>query len=50
MMKKPNYYRIMQWVVFAPLLVPLCLILGAIDGIHHTVEKVIQQIKTDVVS
>jgi hypothetical protein len=49
-MKKPNYYRIMQWVVFAPLLVPICLIVGAVDGIQHAVEKVIQQIKTDVTS
>lgn len=49
-MKKLNYYRIFQWVVFAPLLIPLCLVMGALDGIQHTIEKVINQIKVDASS
>lgn len=49
-MKKMNYYRILQWVLFSPLLVPLCIVMGALEGIQHTMAKVIQQIKSDVAS
>ncbi|WP_165795901.1 MULTISPECIES: hypothetical protein [Siphonobacter] len=49
-MKKLNHYRLLQWVVFSPILIPLCLVMGAIEGIQTTFGKVIHQIKTDVAS
>ena len=49
-MRKLNHYRIIQWVVFMPLIVPLCLISGIIEGLSITFERIVEQIKMDVAS
>ncbi len=47
-MKNLNHYRLLQWIIFSPILIPICILTGAWEGIQHTFGKVVQQIKTDV--
>lgn len=49
-MKKLNYHRIIQWVMFMPIILPLSIISGALDGIRLTLERVVHQIQNDIVS
>ncbi len=44
-MRKLNSFMIMQWLVFLPLLLPLSIISGALDG----VKKVLSQAKADII-
>ena len=39
---------IFQWVVFLPIILPLCIIFGALYGIVQMVERIIDQIKLDI--
>lgn len=47
-MKKYNYYRMIQWVVFMPLILPLCIIAGAFEGIRQAFEKVARLMQIDI--
>lgn len=40
---------IFQWVFFLPIILPLCLIYGALRGAAQMVERVFEQIRTDIV-
>ncbi len=48
MKKKFNHYMLIQWILFAPLILPLGIIFGAIEGIRHTLRMIYEQVKTDV--
>jgi hypothetical protein len=43
----PKVYRFVQWVMFAPLLLPLCVVVGAVEGIQKMAGTVIEQFKAD---
>jgi hypothetical protein len=43
-MKRVNSYMLIQWIVFLPLLLPLSIVSGALDGMR----KVLVQAKSDV--
>jgi hypothetical protein len=47
-MKKSNLYMAFQWLLFLPVILPLCILFGAIQGVFNTVELMAQQIMTDV--
>lgn len=47
-MKKPNLHLVFQWLIFLPVILPLCVIFGAIQGVVNTVEQMAQQMWTDV--
>lgn len=47
-MKKYNYYRMIQWVVFMPLILPLCIAVGIFDGIRQAFEKVARLVQVDI--
>ena len=44
-MKKLNLFMMVQWLVFFPLILPLGIMMGAIDGM----KKVIEQAKEDII-
>ena len=43
-MRKLNSFMILQWIVFLPLLLPLSIVSGALDGM----KKVLIQARTDI--
>ncbi|MFN4147263.1 MAG: hypothetical protein ACK4GN_15670 [Runella sp.] len=47
-MKKPNLYLAIQWLIFLPIILPLCIVFGALQGIINTVEQMFHQLWTDV--
>jgi hypothetical protein len=47
-MKKPNLFMAFQWLIFLPIILPICLIFGALQGIASSAEQVIQRIWADV--
>ncbi len=47
MSSNPKVYRLMQWLLFAPLLLPLCVVVGAVEGIQKMAGTVLEQIKAD---
>ncbi|WP_164851269.1 hypothetical protein [Larkinella soli] len=47
-MKKVNLYMILQWVFFFPIILPLCMIFGAVQGAVQMAERVINQFWSDV--
>lgn len=48
-MKNVRLYMIFQWIFFLPIILPLCLIYGALRGALQMAERVMQQILIDVV-
>lgn len=48
-MKNVRLYMIFQWIFFLPIILPLCLIYGALRGALQMTERVMQQILIDVV-
>jgi hypothetical protein len=46
-MKKPNYYMILQWIIFFPILFPLVVVFGAMEGTRKAVENMARQIQLD---
>lgn len=48
-MKNVRLYMILQWVVFLPLILPLCMAFGALRGAAQMAERVLDQLWTDVV-
>ena len=47
-MKNFRLYMIFQWVFFLPIILPLCIIFGALRGIVQMIERVMEQIILDV--
>ncbi|WP_041951848.1 hypothetical protein [Spirosoma spitsbergense] len=47
-MRNVRLYMIFQWVLFLPIILPLCIIFGALRGIVQMVERVMEQIVSDV--
>ncbi len=47
-MKKPNLYMVFQWVIFMPIILPLCLLFGALQGIANSAEQIIQTCWKDI--
>lgn len=47
-LKKFNYSMAMQWIIFLPVILPLCLIFGAVQGIVNMMEKVVNRMWIDM--
>jgi hypothetical protein len=47
-MKKLNQYMIIQWLVFLPLILPLSIVSGAVNGIKHAIAGLLDQMESDV--
>ena len=39
---------VFQWVFFLPVILPLCMIFGALRGAAQMAERVVEQIRADV--
>lgn len=46
--KKFNHAMALQWIIFLPIILPLCLIFGAVQGAVNMVEKMIQRMWLDI--
>ncbi len=49
-MKNVRLYMILQWVFFLPVILPLCIAFGALQGAYQMAERVMEQLWADVVS
>ena len=49
-MRKLNQFMILQWLIFLPLILPLSIASGALQGIKHAFLGLVEQIRNDVVS
>ncbi|UFH56056.1 hypothetical protein [Spirosoma sp. KNUC1025] len=47
-MKNVRLYMIFQWVFFLPIILPLCVIFGALYGVVQMVERVMDQMRMDI--
>ena len=47
-MRKLNQFMVLQWLVFLPLILPLSIASGALQGIKHSVLGLLDQIRNDV--
>ncbi|MEZ0541732.1 hypothetical protein [Fibrella arboris] len=47
-MRTIRLYMILQWVLFLPILLPLCMVFGALRGAVLMAERVIDQMSTDI--
>ncbi len=47
-MRKFRLYMLFQWAFFLPIILPLCLAFGAIQGAVTMAERVFNQMLTDV--
>jgi hypothetical protein len=46
--KKFNHTMALQWFIFLPVILPLCIAFGAFQGIATMVEKMFQRMVTDI--
>lgn len=46
--RKFNYSMALQWIIFLPIIIPLCLVFGAVQGIMNTFEKMAQRMWADM--
>lgn len=37
-----------QWLIFSPIIIPICIIFGALQGIAGSIEQIVQRIWVDV--
>lgn len=49
-MRKLNQFMIVQWLIFLPLILPLSIASGALQGIKHAFLGLFNQIRNDVMS
>jgi hypothetical protein len=49
-MRKLNQFMILQWLIFLPLILPLSIASGALQGIKHAFLGLVAQIRNDIVS
>jgi hypothetical protein len=47
-LKKFNYAMALQWIIFMPVILPLCLIFGAVQGIVNMAEKIVNRMWLDL--
>ncbi len=47
-MKTIRLYMILQWVLFLPILLPLCMVFGALRGALLMAERVVEQMSIDM--
>ncbi|HEX9955916.1 MAG TPA: hypothetical protein VGA96_01625 [Fibrella sp.] len=47
-MKTIRLYMVLQWVLFLPILLPLCMVFGALRGAILMAQRVIDQMSTDI--
>jgi len=47
-MNKLNLTKALQWLIFLPLILPLCIIFGAFQGVVGMVEKMAQRMWIDL--
>lgn len=47
-LKKFNATMALQWLIFLPIILPLCVIFGAIQGVVGMVEKMAQRMWIDL--
>lgn len=47
-LKKFNYSMAMQWIIFLPVILPLCLVFGAVQGIANMMEKMVNRMWIDM--
>ena len=47
-MKTIRLYMILQWVLFLPILLPLCMVFGALRGALLMAERVFEQMSIDI--
>ncbi|MCF0049740.1 hypothetical protein MUK70_23280 [Dyadobacter chenwenxiniae] len=46
--KRFNFTMALQWLIFLPIILPLCIIFGAIEGVVKMVEKMAQRMWIDM--
>ncbi|NIJ56100.1 hypothetical protein [Dyadobacter arcticus] len=46
--KRFNFTMALQWLIFLPIILPLCIIFGALQGILNMVEKMAQRMWMDM--
>ena len=49
-MKNIRLHMIFQWVFFLPIILPLCIIYGALRGAIQMVERIAEQMMADIVA
>ncbi|WP_192579101.1 hypothetical protein [Fibrisoma limi] len=47
-MKNVRLYMILQWIFFLPVILPLCMLFGALRGAIQMADRVMDQLWTDV--
>ncbi|WP_041616372.1 hypothetical protein [Spirosoma linguale] len=47
-MRNFRLHMAFQWIFFLPIILPLCIVFGALRGIVQMVERVMEQIVLDV--
>lgn len=47
-MKNFRLHMAFQWIFFLPIILPLCIVFGALRGIIQMIERVMEQIVLDV--
>ncbi|QRR02916.1 hypothetical protein [Dyadobacter sandarakinus] len=46
--KRFNFTMALQWLIFLPVILPLCIVFGALQGILKTVEKMAHRMWLDM--
>ena len=49
-LKKFNYAMALQWIIFLPVILPLCLVFGALQGVVNMVGIMAQRMMLDIES
>ncbi len=47
-MRQFKFYMVLQWLLFLPVILPLCVLFGALQGAFQMIERVVEQMMTDV--
>jgi hypothetical protein len=47
-LKKFNYSMALQWIIFLPVILPLCVVFGAMQGIATMIEKIFNRMWIDM--
>lgn len=46
--KRFNFTMALQWLIFLPMILPLCIVFGALQGVVTMVEKMAQRMWIDI--
>jgi hypothetical protein len=47
-MKTEQFSLALKWIIFLPIILPLCIVFGALRGAFQLTEEVVQQMKNDL--